>query len=489
MDIRCASCGRLAPEGAKFRRARKGLLWRAVFYCPACFARRGRGGHWLLLLVFLAWTTLGITPLVVAALGPADKDLSQADLEAIFVAHSRLMMRGVGWFLLNVSLFFVLLAPLIAAHEAGHALGAWLVGLRVFLVRIGEGRLLGSIRVGKVRWELRAFVANGATYQGYPTLRFFRLKFFLVVLAGPLMNATVLAAALWWRPLAVLVGQIGHWSKAPGLLPLPVFVVGSLFLLLMSLVPHRFRAAGTVHASDGLQLLLAPFLSRAVRENTHALYFFLEGGDCLSERRCADALRWYERGLEHYPHCPINRLGASCALIEMRRFDEADLRLADLRGRNELGRAFQALVEDAAATAVLGRVIEARCRRPDDLGAPEADTSARLAALFEEGERRSQEALDAGSKLPPSVQWSLMGTYGSLLVERGRLDEGAVILRLALAEVEGASARAYCQCYLAVVAARQGRPEEARAALEKARRLCPDHIALERAEWQLIQGA
>jgi hypothetical protein len=31
----------------------------------------------------------------------------------------------------------------------------------------------------------------------HPSLRFFRLRHFLVVLAGPLANAALLAAALW----------------------------------------------------------------------------------------------------------------------------------------------------------------------------------------------------------------------------------------------------------------------------------------------------
>jgi tetratricopeptide (TPR) repeat protein len=207
------------------------------------------------------------------------------------------------------------------------------------------------------------------------------------------------------------------------------------------------------------------------------------GGACLSAGRADDALRWYERGLERYPQSAVNAFGACVALLGLRRYDESEQRLAELRGRTDLNAALQALVADAGATAALRRVIEDRCRPP------EGGTPAGLAALLEEGERFSQEALSAGSKLPLPAQWSLMGTYGCLLIEQGRLDEGVAVLRLARPEVESPSEKAYCLSYLAVVAARQGRPEEARAALERARCLWADCPALERAEWELAQGA
>jgi hypothetical protein len=74
-------------------------------------------------------------------------------------------------------------------------------------------------------------------------------------------------------------------------------------------------------------------------------------------------------------------------------------------------------------------------------------------------------------------------------VEQGLLEEGERILRLAAGETEYPRARAWCLGYLAVVAARQGREAEARAAIEKARRLAPGHVAVARAEWELAQGA
>jgi tetratricopeptide (TPR) repeat protein len=489
MGIRCDSCGRPAPEGVAFRRVRKGLGWRVVFYCPACFGRRERRGHWLLLLGPVVVAALGAAAVAVAAVTPAPVELLQGGPRQANAALAVAVARPAGWFALNCSLLLALLALLVVPHELGHALVGRLAGQRVFAVCIGHGPLLGSLRLLGTRWQLRAFADGGTTYTGAPSLRFSRLRLFLMLLGGPLLNGLLLAAALWWRPPAALVGQLTRWPAAPGLLLLPAFVVANGTHLLLALVPSRTRAAGGVHTSDGLQLLLTPFLSRAERETAHAGYFAQEGCECVSEGHYLDALQWFERGLERYPHSAANDFGVSCALLLTGCYDEAERRLAGLRARNDLGQGLQAAVADACAVAALRRVIDARCRRPNGAETPEGDTPARLAALLDEGERRSQEALHAGRQLPLPEQWSLMGTYGCLLVEQGRLDEGAAVLRLALTEVEPASEKAYCLGYLAVVAARQGRPGEARAALERARRLWADCPAVRRAEWELAQGA
>ncbi len=484
MDTRCHSCGRAAPEGAPFRRARRGLGRPAAFYCPACFGRRERRWQWVVLLAWLVFTALGIAAVAAASAVPEPVELLRRRPEYPNAALALAFARPAGWFSLNVSLLMAFLALLVVPHELGHALGAWLVGLRVFCVEIGQGRLLGSVRLLGVRWQLRAFVDSGTTYTGQPNLRFFRLKLFLMVLGGPLLNGLLLAAVLWWRPPEALWGEVARW---PGdrLLPLPAFVLAGAVLLLVSLVPCRVRETGATHATDGLKLLLAPLVSRAERENSHALYFALEGGECLSVGRPLDALRWYEQGLQRYPQNAVNDFGVSCALIHLGRYDEAEQRLAGLRARQGLGPGLQALTADASATVALRRGIEARSRSP---GGAAGETPANVAALLEEGERWSQEALSAGAKLPLASQWSLMGTYGCLLVEQGRLDEGAAVLRLARAEVEPSSEKAYCLGYLAVVAARRGRPGEARAALERARRHWADCPAVGRAEWELAQG-
>jgi hypothetical protein len=206
--MRCDSCGRPAPEGADFRRVRKGLGRRFVFYCPACFGRRGRRGYRLFLFALLAWTALGGAAAALPTAWPGGHDLLRADPGQVCRALALQVAGSVGWAMLNWSLFFALLALLIVPHELGHALAARLVGMRVFLVQIGRGRLLGTVRFLGAPWQLRACLDDGTTHVGYPDLRFFRLKFFLMVLGGPLLNGLLLAGALWGRPPAALWGEV-----------------------------------------------------------------------------------------------------------------------------------------------------------------------------------------------------------------------------------------------------------------------------------------
>jgi tetratricopeptide (TPR) repeat protein len=449
MGIRCDSCGRPAPEGASFRRVRRG------FRCPTCFGRRQHLWHRLVWLGFLALTAV----VLVMAARPAWRLAALVPLGA--------------W------LFLALLPVTLVAHEAGHALAAWLLRLRVFTFTLGHGRLLGSVRLLGVRWQLRALLNAGTTEVAHPSTRFFRLRHFLLVLAGPLTNAALLAAALWWWSPAVLYRRAAGGELAGGHFVAATFAWANCLLLVGSLAPLRRRQGGATLNSDGWELLATPFCSRAAVEASHARYFARQGDECMWEGRYAEALGWFERGLALYPERIVNTCGVALARLALQQFDQARQGLDSLLARQDLAPPSRAALADAVATVILGQVVRGRV---------DGEAPARLAERVAEGERWSEEALNGGSGLPLATQWSLMGTYGALRVERGLLEEGERILRLAVGETEYPRARAWCLGYLAVVAARQGREAEARASLEKARRLAPGHLAVERAEWELARA-
>jgi tetratricopeptide (TPR) repeat protein len=465
VDIRCDVCGREAPGGAWFRVPGESPRSPPTHRCPACFARKEKPPRHPLLYLFLAGTMLGYAAVVVAPAG------------------------HFGWLLLNVSLFFALLGLVVFAHELGHALAAWLLGLRVFTVRLGSGPLLASATLGGTEWVVGAVLSHGATVVGHPNLRAARLKNFLVTLAGPAVNGAFLVAAFCWRPPSALWEQVLGWFSEPGLLVLPLFAAANGLSLMTSLTPIAFDEAGKDIGTDGQQLLELPYLSEADLTKMHAAYFHLEGRICEQADRREEALGWYERGLEHYPDDEANALGAAWVLLGLGEFEKARRRLAPLLAREDLGENCRALAAEVMATAALFEVILLRLEpsegSPDREGAPPP----RLADLLAEAERWCQEGLSAGMHLPPESRWITMGLYGCLLVEQGKAEAGAEVLLLALEEVESPAAKAYCLSYLAVAAARQGLGPQARAALEKARQLAPGHITVERAEWELAQGA
>ncbi len=450
MGTRCDSCGRPAPEGASFRRVRRG------FRCPACFARR-RQHLWerAVWLVFLALTAV----VLVLAARPAWRLAALVPLGA--------------W------LFLAMLPVTLLAHEAGHALAAWLLGLRVFSFTLGHGRMLASVRLLGVRWQLRALLNAGTTEVAHPSRRFYRLRHFLVVLAGPLANAALLAAALWWWPPTTLYRRATFGVVAGGHFAAALFAWANFLLVVGNLLPLRRRQGGATLKSDGWVLLTTPFSRRATVEASHALYFARRGDECLWLGFYAEALAWYERGLALYPDKIINTCGVALARLALQQFDEARQGLEGLLERQDLTAPSRAALSDAVATVLLTQVARGRI---------EEESPDQLAERVAEGERWSVQALNGGAGLSLPMQWSLMATYGALQVERGLLEEGERILRLAADETEYPRARSWCLGYLAVVAARQGRQAEAHAALETARRLTPEHIAVERAEWELARA-
>jgi tetratricopeptide (TPR) repeat protein len=380
-----------------------------------------------------------------------------------------------GWVILNLALFLVFQALIIVPHEAGHALAARLVGLRVFRVIIGQGPILWSCRLGRMHLEIRTQQTAGFTVIGHPTVRWFRLCSFLMILAGPLVNLVLLLVALWALPSSGGVPDLFAGWPGP-LLPF-TFLAAIAFLVLVGLFPWLTTVNGQRVPSDGLQLLLIPFLSRQAIEQAHAHYFVLEANECLEAGRPADALRWYERGLEHYPADPMNAYGVASVLFKTNELARARQYAAERLKRQDLPPLYQALYEDLAATVILHLIFAAW-----DHGmaaAPETEE------LLQQAEEHCHRALIHEAQLAPETCCSMYGTLGCIFIEGGKLEEGEVLLRKSLARLESPQDRAYCYSYLAVAAARRGEQDKARQFLESARTLKPEHPALKRAlrEW------
>src|SRR5205814_1756296 len=104
--------------------------------------------------------------------------------------------------------------------------------------------------------------------------------------------------------------------------------------------------------------------------------------------------------------------------------------------------------------------------------------------LLEEADRLSGEAL-RGARRAPALIPSLLGTRGGVLVEQGKYEEGAALLRDVLEELDVKELKAVCHCYLALAAARSGDAAGAEKHLAEARALFPESVFLEGAARQV----
>jgi hypothetical protein len=154
---------------------------------------------------------------------------------------------------LLVGLFWI---PLLAWHEAGHALVAALLGWHVGQVVIGMGRLVGGFRVGSAAVEIRLIPVEGFVRSVPTNLYLPHLKSACIYFAGP--GVELLLALI----ILLLVGPDTLLSPSDDYL---VIVWQSLALAsaaqaVLNLIPHSVRTPAGEIPNDGLGIIRSFFL-------------------------------------------------------------------------------------------------------------------------------------------------------------------------------------------------------------------------------------
>lgn len=215
-------------------------------------------------------------------------------------------------------LLLILIPAAIIAHELGHALAAWLLGMEVGLVDIGHGRVVWRLELGAVTTRLRAWPLSGGVHIGASTVRLLRTRAWLVTLMGPITNAACLVLTfLGWQWLAAVV--------SPAVLLL--WVIVNSVVLCAALWPARNGGQGQARASDGLALLKIPFL-RPEQLKIYLISALMTRAMVSFEREDFEGAKaWLLKGLERIPlevgltanlaacHCLLGQHARAIALL------------------------------------------------------------------------------------------------------------------------------------------------------------------------------
>ena len=136
----------------------------------------------------------------------------------------------------KLSAFFVPLfwIPLVAIHEAGHAIVAHLCGWRVKRVVIGFGRIVKTFKVGSTPVHLRSVPIEGYVLPQPRDLKSPRLKNTLIYAAGPGIEA-VLVLAIY---LAVGHERLLTHTQSIPIVAAQSFCVAALMGVIINLIPH-----------------------------------------------------------------------------------------------------------------------------------------------------------------------------------------------------------------------------------------------------------
>ncbi len=150
-------------------------------------------------------------------------------------------------------IFVVSWGVLVAIHEFGHALMAWMCGWGVKRIVVGFGRTIAYFTVGKVPVEFRTFPIEGFV-QPYPKdLQSPRLKDALIYAAGPGIEL-VLAVMI---TLALGFDQMFTRTDHLGILSLQAFASAAVVGAVLNLIPMSVESGGQRVPNDGLGILLA----------------------------------------------------------------------------------------------------------------------------------------------------------------------------------------------------------------------------------------
>lgn len=208
------------------------------------------------------------------------------------LAISLLTANQTLWYaFLNLLIFLLLLYPLLTLHEVAHGACASLLGGRVYQMRVGSGKSVFKLMIGKTIVCLHWIPSGGFTRFAFPQSTRLRLRYGITMLAGPLLN---LLLFLFVLPEA----KAGRFVT--GLALTEAFLLSNLFILLGSLLPNKSR-----HASDLLQITRS-FVDPDLELSVGASYALQESRRLLELGRLDEAHHICRSGLERYPdHMPL----------------------------------------------------------------------------------------------------------------------------------------------------------------------------------------
>ncbi len=455
----CAGCGMAYSPDIPFREIRKSFTNRNQLYCPSCWPKQERTVYQIALFAILGWIGVG---LVLVTLIPS---------------------LTLGWVLINLSLLAAFQALAIVPHEAGHALFAWLFGGRIFRIGLGQGKTLFEFKYRRTRVEINAFPSAGFVWVGFPTTSFFRLRAFFMYLGGPMANGALLAGCLWWWTPKLLLTELEHFP--PRLLIGLTFSAANLIVLGLALVPSKLTICNVPIPSDGLALLSVPFYSRSQIQTGHAFFYYQEGQECVKDKKYADAVRWFERGLQLYPEDLNNQSGMGHALIPLKEHARARSFLLGVLSAPSLPIPSRATILENVVVADIALLNEGTISLPDNPRAPCQQFSRDVAFspeidLLLEADLFSKEALALGSHVNFASLSSFQATRGCVLVEQGTIDEGLALLLRAIPSLQDAYEVAFCASYIALAETRKGCFQESQRYLDIARKVYPDCVIIPR---------
>lgn len=339
---------------------------------------------------------------------------------------------------------------MIAIHELGHVIAAFLVGIEISNITIGHWRKVISFPIGDTTVTIRAAPATGYV-QAKPTLHFYsapRMAVFLF--AGVLAEGLVASFAVYTQSPSHILSfgdMLFVFSR------INIVCVGT-YHVVFNLLPTMGWVGGEKMSSDGMQLLN---LWTQRRERPAQRKFLIEAQevDVLHKaKQFPDALRLLQKLIGQNPtNYQLVQL-SGWLHVECGELDKAEAVWRDL------------LKQPIGASTVALEAMDCLSCLPLYYG---------KVHLLSEADAWTNTAL----RYSPDVI-TLKGTRGSVLIELGQIDEGMAFLNDVIKRTDCKTDRVICSAYLAKGYALKGANAEAKLWMEKARAIDKEHVVVKR---------
>lgn len=361
------------------------------------------------------------------------------------------------WFAFNALAWAVVLYASMAAHELGHALAGYVVGLRPRIIYFGVGRELARLRLGALELRFNALPLLGLTIMAAQRPRLLRLRFFLAIAAGPATTGAVL-----WLLLALPPSmRVGAFELQSGPAVYGLAIVANAMMLIGNLWPITFSAG---FRSDGRLMLSLPWMHPATLKEFLTGHFVVDAMSALERHEIDAAMRFTDEALAQYPDSFGARNMKATLNLELGRHAEAREQLVALmREGDSLDPQQQLILSNNLAWADF--------MLDDPAHLDEADVlSAKVLKKFD------------------SASFAL-ATRGAILNWRGKSEEACVLLERAYLTNLSNWSRALNACCLVLAYAKRGDQARAREWLEKAESADPKCTLLPRARATALSQA
>lgn len=223
----------------------------------------------------------------------------------------------LGNVLINLGAFLLLFKVAVIIHEAGHLIAAKAVGGTPRRVVLGKGHELFRTKLFNIRVVINSSFLGGQAYASFEKPGFLKLRYGVFIAGGVLLNV-ILALAV--TPVFEMSFS-DHSGEVVTSIPYAIFLSNAA--MLVNLIPYYTSIAGMKVPTDGLALLKLPFTKLGEVERGIDINLLWDGQEFLEQKDYESAWNVLQEYLARYPDTKALSMHLSLILLKTGRIQES----------------------------------------------------------------------------------------------------------------------------------------------------------------------